>query len=311
MKSRVLVTLPIRDADYAYLCSSLGNADTRLAEADGPSNADLRWADVVLGNLKPSSLLLDYPNIGWLHSPNVGLDAYRSVCEARPELVVSNSKGIVDHAVAEHAVALLLAMTRSLSVLIDAQRRHSWALIDDYSIHRTTVAGKSVHVLGYGSIARCLIGKLSGLGARVCVYRRRARGRDLKVERFLAYSQLELEVASADALMVLLPEAVETRGMVGEEVLAAMPPHAFLVNVGRGTTVDEEALVVELQRYGIRGAALDVFAHEPLPPESPLWDLPNVLISPHIAGRFDQEMRMQVEGFVSVWREREQSGEAH
>jgi phosphoglycerate dehydrogenase-like enzyme len=165
------------------------------------------------------------------------------------------------------------------------------------------LAGKSAHVLGYGPIARCLVEKLLGLRLRVCVYRRAAEGDDVRVERFLSFDSLPREVGDADALFALLPDKPQTRRLIDATVLAAMKPSAYVVNVGRGSSVDEAALVEALSAGRIAGAALDVFEAEPLAASSPLWDLENVLISPHVAGRFDQEMRRHVERFAGLLRE--------
>jgi len=303
--SRLLVTLTTTDEDRRYLRERLPEVAVRFLGAAKPSPDDLNWAEAVLGNVKPPACLTEYPRIRWLHSPNVGLEAYDSVRAQCRDLEITNTKGIVDDAVAEHALALLLAMTRSVPVLLSAQAQHRWDPADSEVFPRTTIAGKTAHVLGYGAIARNLIGKLEAFGMRVSVYRRRVHGNDDRVNRFLALSQLEHTIAEADVVFVLLPELKETAGLINGRILQAMRETAYLVNVGRGSTIDERALTTALERRSLRGAALDVFTSEPLPGASPLWHLPNALISPHVASRFDRLVRRQIESFVERWKQLE------
>ena len=136
-------------------------------------------------------------------------------------------------------------------------------------------------------MARAFIRKVSGLGIVVSVYRREAAGSDPHVHAFRALSALVNHCREADALVSILPDVAGTRRFISHRILSNMKPTACLVNLGRGAVLDEPALIEALQHGMIAGAALDVFVTEPLPHDSPLWDLENVLISPHVAGRFD------------------------
>ncbi len=302
MDTNILVTLPMTDADRRRLAGRAGGSggpyDVRTSTPGGATAEDLAWAHCVLGNLKPPSVLEDHPNIRWIHTPNVGLDAYAPLDRSRPDLKITNIKGIADHPVSDHVMALLLTLTRALPrVLYTAGATANWDTRDDYGPHCIALAGKHVHVLGYGSIARCLVRKLAGFDAAVTVYRRRGGGDDPHVARFRAISDLPSGVREADVLINLLPGLPETRCAVGAAVFAEMRPDAWFINAGRGSTVDEAALVDALSGGRLRGAALDVFAEEPLPGDSPLWSLPNLILTPHVAGRFDGEMRAHIDHF--------------
>jgi phosphoglycerate dehydrogenase-like enzyme len=238
-------------------------------------------------------------NVAWLHTPNVGLDSYAALRQARPDLQISNFVGVMDDAVAEHGLAMLFALTRRIPSLTEAKVAQEWIQREfGESRGATTIAGKSAHVLGYGRIARSLISRLAGLGMKVTVYRRTPVGDDPVVERFLALAQLTDHVGQADVLISIVPEYPETLEIINWQVLDAMKPTSYVINLGRGSAVDESALVRALESGRLAGAGLDVFQQEPLPETSPLWRLPNVILSPHVAGRFDREMRLHLDGFL-------------
>jgi phosphoglycerate dehydrogenase-like enzyme len=294
---RILITLPLAQHDRQYLSLRLGGFDLRFAAP--PSDDDLHWAQAIFGNVSPGARLIPHENIVRLHTPNVGLDSYAFLRQARPDLEITNSVGVMDDAVAEHGLALLLALTRCLPLLVDGKTARAWMQRSfSEACGATTIAGKSAHVLGYGRIARTLVTRLAGLGMKLTVYRRQPRGDDPLVERFLALGELAEHVRHADVLVSILPEYPETREIISERVLGAMQPTAYLINLGRGSAIDEPALVTALQSGRLAGAGLDVFQQEPLAETSPFWALPNLILSPHVAGRFDQEMRLHIEGFL-------------
>jgi phosphoglycerate dehydrogenase-like enzyme len=190
--------------------------------------------------------------------------------------------------VTEHTLALLLAAARRLHELRDAQHASTWAGHLGGSQPRfdrgafRSLIGAHVVVWGFGHIGQHLAGLLMAMEARVTGVARSAGER--AGVRVLTEAALPDLLPTADALVMILPSLPSTRGALGAERLALLPRHAWLVNVGRGDTVDEAALVEALRTGVIAGAALDVFATEPLPTDSPLWSLPNVLVSPHAAG---------------------------
>lgn len=299
---RLLVTLDIDEETKETIVADTNAVDVRFAV--DPTDEDLAWATVILGNVPAPSLLRVKEPPVWLHSPNVGLDSYEEVRRRFPRLRISHTLGILDAAVAEHAVALLLALTRDLPRILQAQADRIWGQPAYLAEARpTTLAGKSAHVLGYGSIARAVIARLHGMGMRVTVYRRKADGVDQIVERFERLDRLSETISGADVVVSVLPSHAGTFHRIGRRELAAIRRGAYLVNVGRGSTIDEGALIAAIQDGGLAGVALDVFENEPLSPASPLWGLPGVIVSPHVAGRFDLEMRRQVAGFLVEYRE--------
>jgi phosphoglycerate dehydrogenase-like enzyme len=203
-------------------------------------------------------------------------------------VVIASGRGLHDRPVAEHTLALVLAAARRLHRAFAAQRDHEWAT-DIGGLQPepspgvfSTLRGARVTIWGYGSIGRTLEPHLTALGATVTGAARSARQEGHVA--VLDESHLVEHLPQTDVLIMILPSTPATRGALDAEKLAALPAHAWVVNVGRGDTVDEPALMDALRRGGIAGAALDVTSVEPLPADSPLWDTPNLIITPHAAG---------------------------
>lgn len=227
----------------------------------------------------------------WVQSLAAGPDAVVRAGFA-PGVAITSGRGLHDGPVAEHTLALTLAALRRLHLMRDAQAQRRWPGElggGEQASHPgpITLSGARVLVWGFGSIALRLAPLLTALGAQVQGVARSSGERG--GYPVLAESQLAEALPQTDVLIMVLPSLSGTQGALNAERLALLPPHAWLVNVGRGATVDEAALVSALQEGRLAGAALDVFATEPLPADSPLWSLPNVLVSPHAAGGRPQE----------------------
>jgi phosphoglycerate dehydrogenase-like enzyme len=202
------------------------------------------------------------------------------------QVVITSGRSLHDATVSEHALALILAAARHLHQTVRAQIGHRWAgelgglQPLDNAQGFTTLRGATVVIWGFGGIGRALAPLLSALGANVVGVARSARSEDgLQV-----VDDIDAVLPTADVLVMILPSAPSTDRALDARRLALLPRRAWLVNVGRGSTVDEDALVAALQAGEIAGAALDVTSTEPLPVDSPLWDLADVIITPHAAG---------------------------
>lgn len=222
----------------------------------------------------------------WIHSPAAGVGAMLYPEMAQSPIVLTNSRGMAAETIGEHAVAVTLAMFRRLPVAVRRQSERRWAQ-DEISagLPNRAVSGADVLVVGLGAIGSAIAVKFTALGARVKGIRRRADcGSHPGVEEVAGPDRLHALLATADVVLISAPETSATRHLIGEREFAAMKRDALLVNVSRGKLVDERALARALQSAAIGGAALDVFEHEPLDASSPLWALPNVLITPHTSG---------------------------
>lgn len=221
----------------------------------------------------------------WVQTLAAGPDAVLEAGFAR-EVVVTCGRGLHDLTVAEHAVTLLLAGVRRVADMVRAQDDRHWSreLGGLQPLHptdrRTTLIGARVVIWGFGSIGRTIARYLSAMGVEVRGVARSSGERD----GFPVSDDIDAELPHADALIMVLPATRETAAAMDARRLALLPDTAWLVNVGRGATLDEDALVAALRAGTLGGAALDVTATEPLPASSPLWDAPNTLISPHAAG---------------------------
>jgi phosphoglycerate dehydrogenase-like enzyme len=244
---------------------------------------------VVWGN--PAAQLRDaaqrLTRLRWVQTLAAGPDAVLAAGFA-DDVVITSGAGLHDRTVAEHTLALALGAARRLHLLVRAQIGHRWAkewgglqpVHDDHNFR--TLRDAHVVIWGFGGIAATLTPHLLALGARVTGIARTAGTRH-GVPTVTA-DDLPTVLPATDLLINILPATPDTERIVDARVLALLPAHAWLINVGRGHTVDEDALVAALRSGRLAGAALDVFEIEPLPPTSPLWDEPNVLISPHAAG---------------------------
>jgi phosphoglycerate dehydrogenase-like enzyme len=223
------------------------------------------------------------PALRWVHSPAAGVGAMLFPAMKASPTVLSNSRGMNAVAVAEHALMLMLAAVRRLPDAVRAQSARRWAA-DDLS-GLPSLRGRTLLIAGLGAIGRELARMASGLGMRVIGTRREtSEAVPAGVAASYGPAQLGELLPLADVVVLAAPLTADTRGMIGAAELARMKPSAWLVNVARGKLVDEGALIAALAHGAIAGAALDVFEHEPLAAASPLWSMPNVIVTPHVAG---------------------------
>jgi phosphoglycerate dehydrogenase-like enzyme len=225
------------------------------------------------------------PALRWVHVHSAGADrAVYQRLRARG-VQVTTSSGANAAVVAQSALAGLLALARHLPQMWAAQRERRWAPLLASGLPRD-LQGQHVVLVGWGPIGQHLGRLLRALDLRVTVVRQQDRPAG---EGFatVPWTRLHAVLPQADWLLLACPLTAQTRGLVDAAALARLPRHAGIVNVARGEVVDEPALIAALQAGRLGGAFLDVFAHEPLPEDSPLWSLPNVLVSPHSAGFSD------------------------
>ena len=255
-----------------------------------PIPAEHRDAEAVVLWLNPGERMKalpgELPNVRWIQGLMAGTDSVHAAF-AGTDVVIAAGTGLHDQPVAEHTLALMLAAARRLDEAFAAQTQGRW--LDEHGGNQirdrhglTTLEGARVLIWGFGGIGAKLAGYLTALGAEVTGVARSAGERH--GYPVITPEDLHDELPRTDVLVDILPGTAETDRAIGAEVFAALPEHAWFVNVGRGVTVDEDALDAALRSGAIAGAALDVFRTEPLPPSSPLWNAPNVIITAHAAG---------------------------
>ena len=264
--------------------------DPRSFDGAPPPDALLDcWA----GPTRIVAALRKAPGIRWIHARSAGLDHVLVPEVVAHPALLTNGRGAFSPALAEFVLAALLFFAKDLRRLVAQQAAGAW---EPFDMER--LEGRTVGIVGYGDIGRAVAARLQPLGVEILAMRRRPglSARDPLVKETLPPERFLELVTRSDDVVITLPLTPETHGLVGRDAVAAMKRTTVLVNVGRGPVVDEGALVEALEQGRIRGAALDVFETEPLPAESKLWRLPNVLLSPHCAdhvpGWVDEAMRV-------------------
>jgi phosphoglycerate dehydrogenase-like enzyme len=285
-----------QDEAFSTLQRSFPNMEIRLRTKDSPATEDdYRWAHVIAG--KPSPEGLDAAeNLKWLHLFSAGVDGGWEIIERLPrEILVSKGKGAYDIAIAEHLLAMALSLLRSIKPAIEHMRTHEWGGLPQGS----DFYGSTVGVIGMGSIGDRFAQISYALGARVLGWKRTEREAPEYVER-ITYGDagLDLILPECDIVAVCLPGTPHTRGLFDRARIARIKKGALILNIGRGYTIDSDALVTALREGHLSGAGLDVTDPEPLPEDSPLWDIPNVIITPHMSGTSPNRALRQIESFI-------------
>lgn len=217
------------------------------------------------------------PRLRWIHTRPAGVDHLLFADLVRSPVPMTNSRGVFSSSLAEFAAFGLLFFLKNAPLLLRNQQLAKWAAYEPGALR-----GQTIGIVGLGDIGRACATVLRPFGARIVGLRRSGRPDPVADEVVPADRILDM-VAGVDHVVVATPLTEETHHLIGDRVLGVMRPGAILVNVGRGKVVDETALLAALDQGRVHAAALDVFEHEPLPPDHPFWRMENVLISPHTA----------------------------
>ncbi len=281
-RGRLHAALAVHRVEF---CAALPEAEKR---------AVVKEAEIVFGNV-PAVWLGDAVKLRWVQLDSAGVDAYLKIndrARATPVLL-TNLCGFFDHAVAEAVLAGVLAFYRQLPRLNRAQPAARWIKTEVEPDIRA-LDGQSIVILGAGGIARRLERILGAFDARVRLFSRTARPGG-----FSTPGELNAALGTTDLLINTLPHTTETIGFLSEDRLKRLKQGAVVVNAGRGSALDENALVELIDCGHLSGAVLDVTATEPLPDESPLWRHPKVLLTQHTGGRFPGETARKVDVFLA------------
>jgi D-2-hydroxyacid dehydrogenase (NADP+) len=244
----------------------------------------LAEADIIYGSGIPSDILTRAPGVKWVQTMSAGVDDVLSREMINSPVVLTNTSGIHGVQITELVFGMILSFAKHIPQCLRNQENKKWEPYSPDLLH-----GKTLGVVGLGSIGHSIARMGKSFGMRVVATRRSIKEHPLAryVDTILPKEQLDQLLSESDYIILSLPHTAETEKSIGEKELRRMKPTAFLVNMSRGKVVDEEALIRALQEKWIAGAGLDTFVEEPLPPGSPLWKLPNVILTPHIAGRTD------------------------
>ncbi len=257
--------------DYSALDRELANADIAIT-----------WS------LRPEQIKAA-PRLRWIHSPAAAVHLLMIPEIIHSDIVLTSARSVHGPVVAEHVLAFVLAMAKRFPSALRYQQQGRWSqdeLWAEFPRPRE-VAGATLGLVGLGSIGREVARRAKALDMRVIAVRLHPAASE-HVDEVFAPESIDAMLALADYLVLAAPVTPQTRGLINAARLAAMKPDAYLINVARGALVDEPALIATLREKRIAGAALDVFEHEPLPADSPLWKLDNVFLTPHSAALTDK-----------------------
>lgn len=275
---KIHIYSPLGDAQADHIRAQFPELEIVSCWGKDELEKNIAEIEVLLCLRPPKDVLARAPRINWIMTVGAGVDSVLPNPGLRQECIITNARGIHAPQISEHVLGVILALALRLPVHVRNQTESVWQMKS-----HMIVAGKTLAVLGLGSIGREIARKANCLGLRVIGIKKNPAPVDY-VERVYGPDDLHQVLGEADFVVLVVPLTPETRGMIGKAELEAMKPEAFLINISRGAVVVEQELVEALQNGRIAGAALDVFEKEPLPPESPLWKMENVIVTPHNAG---------------------------
>lgn len=275
---KILVTNKLADRHSKAIKTVAPNStiivcdEQQAAEHIADTDILLTWGTMDLRPLFPAALKLK-----WVHALSAGVENLIFPEIQTTSTLLTNSKGIHGIPVSEHIFAMILAFTRGLTISIRQQTQKQWKRVPVEEIY-----DKTIGIVGLGSIGREVAKKAKGMGMNV-VASKQTKTTELFVDELYTPDQLHELLAISDFVVIALPLVEETKNLIRIKEFATMKSSAYFINIARGAVINEDDLVTALQEGLIKGAGLDVFEHEPLPASSPLWDMPNVIITPHLA----------------------------
>ena len=316
MKVLISIQQPVQQwqipaAGVAALRARFPHIEFVHATSDDERARGLVDCDVAYTWILKAAELAHAARLRWLHTSAVAVETLCLPDLFARGVVVSNTRAVQAVPIAEHTMAVILALAKQLPLVLEHQRHARWAQ-NDFMGERLPwlLAGRTLGLIGVGTIGREIAARARAFGMRVVALRRRSGQGDVAaVDQVYGPDHLDTFLAETQVLVIAAPLTPHTLGLIGAPQMAALPRGAVIVNVGRAKIVDTEALIAALHSGHLGGASLDVFPHEPLPPEHPLWTCPNVILTPHTSG-FRQGHWEEVVDLFAENLERFERGEA-
>ena len=243
-------------------------------------------ADVAFTPFVDRDVFAAAPRLRWVQSPAVGVGSLMFPELLASDVVITTARGIRARAIAEHILGVTIALARRLPIAIRAQVEHRWAQadIEGPEIDVRTLHGQRMGIVGLGAIGSELAAIAGPFGFRITAIRRTAGSPPPGVDAVWPPERLHDLLAHSDVVVIAAPHTPQTKRLIGRAEVDRIKPGALLINVARGKMIDDDAVVAALRDGRLGGAALDVFSVEPLPASSPYWDMPNVIVTPHVSG---------------------------
>ncbi|MBK6942042.1 MAG: D-2-hydroxyacid dehydrogenase [Planctomycetes bacterium] len=268
--------------------------DVRAREFADVAPSDLADRDMLLAFRIPATLAEAAGGLRWVQSTGAGVDGILACPTLRSDVLITRLVGVFERHMAEYVLARCLAIAQRMSRLEWDRREKRWA-----PFHPRLLRDLRITVLGVGVIGAAIARMLREFGSNVVGVSRTGQAVD-GIDRVVAVEALSAVLPVTDVLVVVVPNTARTRGLLDRAALERLPAGAWVVNVARGSVIDEDAMIDLLRERHLGGAALDVFRDEPLPRESPLWEMEDVMVSPHVAGLTTPDDAIQA--FVENWQ---------
>jgi phosphoglycerate dehydrogenase-like enzyme len=273
---------PIVDATAARF----PEAEFRSPDDRDAAERELPDADVVLGWAVRQENFAVCRKLRWIHLTAAGVGTMLFPELVASDVIVTNARGLHAASMAEHAFGLMLALVRKIHLARDAQREARWTQMEQWADPPPfrELQGTTLGLVGMGAIGSAIAQRARAFGMKVLAVRRRPSRDSSNADTQWGPERLGDLCEQSDFVVLCAPLTPETRGMLNAEAIARMRPDAFVISLGRGAVIDEPALIAALSGGRIAGAGLDVFVEEPLPASSPLWSMPQVIVTPHVSG---------------------------
>jgi len=295
---KALIGMQLSGEELASLRSVSASADVLEVEGNEGLLEEIASADLYVPGPWTRDVFQAGKRLRWVHFPWAGLEGVLFPALVESEVVVTNSAGVFAIPMAEHALALMLAFSRAIAFSTRREPRELWHEKDSrQNICRRIgeLQGATLGIVGYGGIGQAVAQRAKAFGMRVLALRRHPEKTDQWADAVWGLDRLDEILRQSDYLLISCALTPATRGLVGARELSVMKEDAVIINLARGAIVDQPALIQALREGRIRGAGLDVTTPEPLPLDSPMWQMENVIITPHISGMSPQTRHRQLE----------------
>lgn len=279
--SNILVLLPINERQKKIIESELPNSNYIYKTYLNVDKLTVQQADIIIGN-PPAEMLIDSPNLKWLQLNSAGSDAYIKEGILNKDVVLTNATGAYGLAISEHIIGVLLQLFKKLNVYSKNQQLHLWK--DEGEVK--SIYNSKILIIGLGNIGEEFAKRVKAFGAYTIGVRRSNKAKPDFIDEIYLMDKIDDLLPTADVVMLSMPSTKETYKMFFKDRLKLMKKGSVLLNVGRGNVLDTDALCDLVECNHLLGAGLDVVDPEPLPKEHRIWDIDNIIITPHISGGY-------------------------
>ncbi len=294
---KILSQVELEEIEIERLKAELPNLKVVVAPSIEKEMEEIVDADIFFGRI-PQSVFIAGKKLRWVQVFGAGVETQFFPELVNSDVILTNTSGAYNHTMADQAFALILAISRGIAMFERNRKQRIWGRTN--MLHQ--LAGQTLGIVGLGNIGSEIAKRGKAFGMKIVAVDIRDMECPSYVDQLCKLDKLDDALRQSDYLVLIVPLTDITKGMIGKEQLKKMKPTAYLINIGRGQLVDEKALIEALKTGVIAGAGLDVFEKEPLPPDSELWDMENVVMSPHVGGLSPETRALSFEIFLDNFK---------